>query len=74
MSTAASAARIRRLAGQLGRPVRIMEVCGTHTVTACRAGLRALLPASVRLNVLPEGSGPIEREFMWKDVVIEGDA
>ncbi len=26
-----------------------MEVCGTHTVTACRAGLRALLPASVRL-------------------------
>lgn len=31
-------------------------------------------PASVRLKVLPEGSGPIEREFMWKDVVIEGDA
>ena len=31
-------------------------------------------PASVRLKVTPEGSGPIEREFMWKDVVIEGDA
>lgn len=31
-------------------------------------------PASVRLKVLPEGGGPIEREFMWKDVVIEGDA
>lgn len=31
-------------------------------------------PASVRLRVVPEGSSPIEREFMWKDVVIEGDA
>lgn len=31
-------------------------------------------PASVRLKVLPEGSNSIEREFMWKDVVIEGDA
>ena len=31
-------------------------------------------PTSVRLRVLPEGSGPVEREFMWKDVVIEGDA
>ncbi len=31
-------------------------------------------PASVRLRVLPEGGGTVEREFMWKDVVIEGDA
>ncbi len=31
-------------------------------------------PTSVRLRVLPEGSGPVEREFMWKDVVNEGDA
>ena len=30
-------------------------------------------PASVRLRVQPEGSNAIEREFMWKDVVIEGD-
>ena len=29
-------------------------------------------PASVRMRVLPEGSAPFEREFMWKDVVIEG--
>ncbi len=40
---------IARLAARLARPVRLMEVCGTHTVTACRAGLRALLPPSVRL-------------------------
>lgn len=31
-------------------------------------------PASVRLRVLPEGGSAVEREFMWKDVVIEGDA
>ena len=33
----------------LGRSVRIMEVCGTHTVTACRSGLRALLPENLEL-------------------------
>jgi len=31
------------------RPVRIMEVCGTHTVTACRSGLRTLLPENLKL-------------------------
>ena len=30
-------------------------------------------PASVRLRVEPEGGNAIEREFIWKDVVIEGD-
>jgi hydrogenase expression/formation protein HypD len=40
---------IRRLAGSLGREVRIMEVCGTHTVSIRRAGLRSLLPQNVRL-------------------------
>ncbi len=29
---------------QLGRPVRFMEVCGTHTVSIFRSGLRSLLP------------------------------
>ncbi len=35
------------LAGELsrlGRPVRFMEVCGTHTVSIFRSGLRSLLP------------------------------
>lgn len=32
-----------------GRPVRIMEVCGTHTATAAKAGLRSLLPPDIRL-------------------------
>jgi hypothetical protein len=31
-------------------------------------------PASVRLRVLPEGGSAVEREFIWNDVVIEGDA
>ena len=32
---------------QLGRPVRFMEVCGTHTVSIFRSGLRSLLPAGL---------------------------
>ncbi|MBU1694833.1 MAG: hydrogenase formation protein HypD [Verrucomicrobia bacterium] len=40
---------IRELAGGLGRTVRLMEVCGTHTMAAFRSGLRSLLPANVQL-------------------------
>lgn len=36
-------------ADRLDRPVNLMEVCGTHTVAACRSGLHALMPANVRL-------------------------
>jgi len=38
--------RIRR-ASQ--RPVRFMEVCGTHTVSIFRSGIRSLLPESISL-------------------------
>jgi hydrogenase expression/formation protein HypD len=31
------------------RPVRLMEICGTHTVAIFRAGLRELLPANISL-------------------------
>lgn len=34
---------------KIGRPVQIMEVCGTHTVALFRHGIRSLLPASVKL-------------------------
>ncbi|WP_425058435.1 Hydrogenase maturation factor HypD [Sporomusa carbonis] len=37
---------IKRMAS---RPVRIMEVCGTHTVAIFRAGIRQLLPPEVEL-------------------------
>lgn len=32
-----------------GRHIRIMEVCGTHTVAIFRAGLRQILPPEVEL-------------------------
>lgn len=35
------------------RPVRFMEVCGTHTVSICRHGIRELLPPALTLT-----SGP----------------
>lgn len=40
---------IRQLSEQVGRKVRLMEVCGTHTVEIFRAGLRQLLPEAVEL-------------------------
>lgn len=40
---------IAALARTIGRPVRLMEVCGTHTVAIFRHGIRALLPGSIQL-------------------------
>jgi len=33
----------------IGRTVRIMEVCGTHTVAIFRNGIRSMLPANLKL-------------------------
>jgi hydrogenase expression/formation protein HypD len=41
--------RIRVLAAEIGRPLRIMEVCGTHTVSLRKHGIHSLLPGSVRM-------------------------
>ncbi len=43
------AGELRHVARTLDRDVLIMEVCGTHTVSIFRHGLRALLPPNVRL-------------------------
>ena len=32
-----------------GRVVRIMEVCGTHTMAIARSGMRSLLPENLKL-------------------------
>jgi hydrogenase expression/formation protein HypD len=40
---------IEVLAQQIERDVKLMEVCGTHTMAAFRSGLRHLLPGNVRL-------------------------
>ena len=38
---------LRRLEQELDRPLRFMEVCGTHTVAIFRSGLRSLLPRGI---------------------------
>ena len=40
---------IKELMGSLGRPVKLMEVCGTHTVAIFRHGIRDLLPREIKL-------------------------
>jgi hydrogenase expression/formation protein HypD len=40
---------IAKLSERCGRPVRYMEVCGTHTVSLYRSGVRSLLPPSIQL-------------------------
>jgi hydrogenase expression/formation protein HypD len=44
---------IEELSQRVGRDVKLMEVCGTHTMVAFRTGLREMLPANVSLT-----SGP----------------
>ena len=46
MTASEALERVRRYDGPR---VNVMEVCGTHTAAIARAGLRALLPQSVRL-------------------------
>jgi len=41
--------KIKELTKKAGRPVRLMEVCGTHTVAIFRHGIRNLLPEGISL-------------------------
>jgi len=41
--------KIKDLMGSVGKPVRLMEVCGTHTVSIFRHGIRQVLPEDVIL-------------------------
>lgn len=40
---------ITRLMERIGRPVKLMEVCGTHTVAIFRHGIREVIPKEVSL-------------------------
>src|SRR5512137_1800187 len=40
---------LRRLADSIGRPLKLMEVCGTHTVEIFRHGIRSVIPGSIAL-------------------------
>jgi len=42
-------AAIQQTCDQLGHHVRIMEVCGTHTVAIFRSGIKSILPKGLRL-------------------------
>ncbi len=49
MNIAETVRNVRSAAESLSRPLVFMEVCGTHTVSAFRTGLRSLLPDNVSL-------------------------
>ena len=49
MTALPSVSELASLAARLGRRVQLMEVCGTHTMSAFRSGLRSLLPENVAL-------------------------
>ncbi|MGQ9499114.1 MAG: hypothetical protein ACUVQ6_01860 [Dissulfurimicrobium sp.] len=40
---------ISQLQGLVKRPMRFMEVCGTHTVSILRSGLRSIIPEEIDL-------------------------
>jgi hydrogenase expression/formation protein HypD len=40
---------LEKIAGLADQPMRLMEVCGTHTVAIFRSGIRSLLPDTVEL-------------------------
>jgi hydrogenase expression/formation protein HypD len=42
-------AEIKSLAADIAGPIRLMEVCGTHTVAIFRHGLRDLIPKNISL-------------------------
>ena len=41
--------------GKAGRPLRLMEVCGSHSFAIARAGIRAMLPENTELISGPGG-------------------
>jgi hydrogenase expression/formation protein HypD len=41
--------RIKDLMESIGRPVKLMEVCGTHTVAIFRFGIRDIIPKNISL-------------------------
>lgn len=41
--------KIKELQSAINRPVRLMEVCGTHTVAIFRHGIRDVLPDGIKL-------------------------
>jgi hydrogenase expression/formation protein HypD len=40
---------LHHLTGMVGRPLKLMEVCGTHTVEIFRHGIRSIIPNTITL-------------------------
>ncbi len=40
---------LHKLAAEIGRPLKLMEVCGTHTVEIFRHGIRDIIPRNITL-------------------------
>ena len=49
LAAQALAKEIADSAAKISRPVRLMEVCGTHTMSIFRHGIRGILPETVQL-------------------------
>jgi hydrogenase expression/formation protein HypD len=47
--TARALSELHEIAAEVKRPLAFMEVCGTHTMSIFRSGLRSLLPENVNL-------------------------
>lgn len=62
--------QIEAACDKAGRPIQIMEVCGTHTVSLFRHGIRSMLPASVKMLSGPGCPVCVTDQGMI-DVVIE---
>lgn len=41
--------RIREACDAIGRPLQVMEICGTHTVSLFRTGVKSLLPKMLKM-------------------------
>src|SRR4030043_1949493 len=41
--------RIKKLTETINRPIKLMEVCGTHTVAIFRFGIRDVIPKEIKL-------------------------
>ena len=45
--------KINKISDEIGREVRLMEVCGTHTQAISRFGIREILPKNIKLITGP---------------------
>jgi hydrogenase expression/formation protein HypD len=40
---------IKAIQGMNTKPIKIMEICGTHTMSIAKSGIKSLLPENIRI-------------------------